>query len=141
LAAMDDEKLAAVRVRSRVGHGDDAPGVAQAYRLVIELIAGASRPRTSGVARLHHEVSDDAMEGHTVVVAFTGQEHKVIHRRGGVLYQQLDDQVALARPQRGAVALAGVDRHGRRSIPLLALAATAKQRWDPGRQRGKRANR
>src|SRR5207248_9319512 len=119
LTAMDDEKLAAVSVRSRVRHGDDALGVLQAHRLVLEAITGAARPGAGGIAGLDHEVLDDAMERHTVVIAFTRQEHEVVHRRGRLLRQQVDDQVALARAQRGAVELAGVEGYGWWSITLL----------------------
>ena len=64
-----DEELAAVGVRSGVGHRQDA-GLAVAQRrveFVGELVAGASRAGAERITPLDHEAIDDAMEDDAVV--------------------------------------------------------------------------
>lgn len=78
-----DEELAPVRVRPTVGHAEDprARVLQSRVDLVLELLPVDGAPaasRARGVARLDHEVGDDPVEDHVVVVAFAGEAFKVL---------------------------------------------------------------
>src|SRR5205823_12636984 len=56
------EKLAAIRVRARVGHRHGAGRILAAHRLVLELVARSARAIALGVAALDDEVGLDAVK-------------------------------------------------------------------------------
>jgi len=67
-----DEKLAAIRVGTRIGHGEQArPGVLEIEILVIKLVAvdrdAACAIPFDEISALTHEALDDPMEGATLV--------------------------------------------------------------------------
>src|SRR5206468_13039780 len=68
-----NEELAAVGVRSPVGHREDARLVVPQLR--VELVGkGVARPSdalSQGIAALNHEPVDDAMENDSIVVRLT----------------------------------------------------------------------
>src|SRR5690625_591740 len=105
-----DEELRAVRSRAGVGHGQDALGVVLKVRmkLVREAVPGAARSGARGVTALRHEVLEDAVEGHSVVVAVQREEHEVVHRVRGVLGVEIDYDVALAGPDVCLVVASGL---------------------------------
>lgn len=77
-----DEELAAIGVRTRIGHREDAGLVVleRAVNLIRELVARAAGTGARWVAALNHEVGDHAVEGDAVIVA-TLCKIKEIRRR------------------------------------------------------------
>src|SRR5580704_13328145 len=64
-----DEELAAVGVRSGVGHGQlagDIELVRRALGLILEAIAGSAHAGAGGIAALDHEVGNNAMKDGSV---------------------------------------------------------------------------
>ncbi len=104
--AGDEEELAAVGVRTGVGHGDRADLVlAGLGQLVGELVAGAATAGAGRVAALAHEAVDDAVEDDAVVVVVGGEEDEVVdgvRRLDGV---EGDDDLAERGVERRRVAL------------------------------------
>jgi hypothetical protein len=67
-----DEELAAIAVRSAVGHGE-ASGAVKAevgIKLVVKCVAWSTHSCAGRVATLNHELGNDAMEGRAVVEVF-----------------------------------------------------------------------
>ncbi len=90
---MGDKELATVGSGPCVRHGKDAGFVVFElwFALVFEAVAGAAAARARGVAPLDHEICDDAVEGHAVVVSpfcqveeAGGGERRLIGKDGGV---------------------------------------------------------
>src|SRR5688572_27914785 len=92
LRRVRDEELAAVRVRAGVGHRDHAALVLEriALALVGELVAGAAAAGAGRVARLDHEVVDDAVKLHAVVEALTGEKYEIVDGLRCVLRVELE---------------------------------------------------
>ena len=65
--------------------------------LVLDGVAGAALPVPGRVTGLVHELGDDPMEDHAVVVALVGQEHEVVDGDGGRLGVQGDVERARGR--------------------------------------------
>src|SRR3954467_2229174 len=95
----DDEELGAVGVRAGVGHGERAAADLVVVDLVLERVAGAARAGAGRVTALDHEVLDHAVEDHAVVEAVTGQLAEVLDGLRGVVVEELDADVAVARLQ------------------------------------------
>jgi hypothetical protein len=68
---VSDEKLAAIGVRSGVGHGENSClGVLQrAVDLIGKTVSWATRTGASWVASLNHEIGNDAVKCHAVVIS------------------------------------------------------------------------
>src|SRR3954452_1200252 len=97
LFGRDDEELRAVRVRPRVRHRERALDDLVVVDLVLERVPRAAGAGPLGAAALDHEVLDDAVEDEPVVEALRRELLEVAHRLRGVLVEQLQDDVALAR--------------------------------------------
>src|SRR4051812_33126978 len=95
-----DEELAAVRVRSRVGHRERAAHDLVVVDLVLERVAGPARAGAERAAALDHEVLDHAVEAEAVVEAVCRQLAKVLHRLRRVLVEELDLDGPVVRVQR-----------------------------------------
>src|SRR3954453_4875544 len=91
----NDEELAAVRVRPRIGHRERAAHDLVVVELVLERVAGATTAGAGRVAALDHEVLDHAVEDHAVVEVVAGELLEVLDGLGGVLVEQLDRDVAV----------------------------------------------
>lgn len=74
-----DEELAAVGVRPRVGHGEDATlrVLERAVDLVSKLVAGTAGPGASWVAALNHEIGNHTVEGNAIVVSTLREVEKI----------------------------------------------------------------
>src|SRR6202035_111235 len=72
-----EEELAAAGVRAGERHADPPAGVAPAIDLVADGVARAAEAVAAGIAALHHEVGNDAMEGEAVVEALAGEVEEV----------------------------------------------------------------
>lgn len=84
-----NEELGSVRVGSGIGHREDSSaGVLQVtMQFVAKLCSvygGSTSTRSSRIAALNHEVPDDSVEDHIIVVAAPGQLGKVPARVGGM---------------------------------------------------------
>ena len=91
--AGDDEELAAVGVRTGVGHRHRADLVAAGLgQLVVEPVAGAAGAGAGRVAALAHEAVDDAVEDHAVVVVVEREEDEVVDGLRGAGGVERDDQ-------------------------------------------------
>lgn len=68
---VSDEKLAAVRVRTGIGHRENSwLGVFQrVVNFIGEFVTGAAGAGAGWVATLDHEVGDDAVKGDAIVIA------------------------------------------------------------------------
>src|SRR2546428_11985894 len=116
---MTEEELAAARLRTAGGDAERAALEAQRAVLVGERPAGAAVAVASGVAALHDEVGDDAVECQAVVEPSLAQSGK---RRGSErrgIAAEIDDQIARAGAQAqetrlGPLARLGRDRRGGR---------------------------
>src|SRR6185436_13515048 len=86
--------------------------------LIAERVAGAAAARGRRVARLDHEVRDDAMEFHAVVVPLLRQEHEVVDGLRRMLRIERELDRAAIRLDRDRVVLLDVDLHRRRCRPL-----------------------
>ena len=69
--SVGDEELAAIGPGTGIGHGKDSGLVVAevALALILKGISWAAPAGSRGIAALHHEVGNDAMEGDSVVVA------------------------------------------------------------------------
>ncbi len=86
---MADEELAAVRIRTRVGHRQCPPSVLARHRLVGEAVAGPSAAGAGRIAALNHESFDNPVEDDAVVEAIVSEKHKVVDGRRGIRGEQL----------------------------------------------------
>src|SRR5205823_3279945 len=101
----DDEELAAVRVRSRVRHGERAADDLVVVDLVLERVAGPAGAGPERAAALDHEVAYDAVEAEPVVEAVARELAEVLDRLGGGLVEELDADRAVIRMERRAAHL------------------------------------
>ena len=126
----DDKKLAAVGVGAGVCHGQCAARVFEwiTLGLAVELVSWPAAAGACRVAALNDEIGDHSVKCHAVIKAFTGEKHKVVDRPRGVLRGQLHDDGAFGRGNVGGVALAGVDGHGGRGMPLFVHVLAFKGR-------------
>src|SRR5438445_9559949 len=95
-----DEELAAVGVRSRVGHGQRSAVVVAGDRLVLELVARSAGANAGflerrllavlAVAALDDEARDDPMKDDVVVIALAGEVDEVGGSLGGPVGEQVD---------------------------------------------------
>ena len=108
-----DEKLRTIRMWARIRHRQNTGAtVLQAgVKFVFELVAGTAAAGAFGIAALHHEVFDHAVEGRVVVKAVLGQEDEVINGVRHFVGKKLNGEVAFAGVEDGAVFLLGVDHH------------------------------
>src|SRR6478752_6556124 len=116
-----DEELAAVGVRTRVGHREGAADVVALDRLVLELVARSAGPEPPlveagllavlAVAGLGHEARDDAVEDDVVIEALLRERDEVGRGLGRALVVELDLDVAQVGRDGGC-------RHG----PLSSVA-------------------
>src|SRR4029077_8325882 len=99
-----NEELAAIGVRSGIGHRDEAAAVPAAIqrRVLIDLVLEGSAPRAftagaiaGGVAPLDHETLDDAVERQAVVLAVLGEQPEILDGLRGVCREELDLDWAL----------------------------------------------
>ncbi len=124
----DDEELRAVRVRPGVRHREVAARDRVVVELVLERVAGTTRPVAARATALDHEVRDHAMEHETVVVALAGELREVLDRLRGVVVEELELDRPLTR---------GHDRrgHGRdassRRQQAVQTAVPTLRRWRP----------
>ena len=110
VGAGDEEELAAVGVRTGVGHGDGTDLVlAGLGQLVGELVAGAATTGAGRVAALAHEAVDDAVEDDAVVVVVSGEEHEVVDGLRRLERVEGDDDLAERGVERRRVALLRID--------------------------------
>ncbi len=103
---MNDEELAAVGVRSRIGHRHGPALVLALHWLVGKLVTWATHSCAGRVTALHHEPTDDAVEWRAVVVTILGKVHEVVDGIGRVIDEEFDVQRALARLKGRGVGLA-----------------------------------
>ncbi len=77
---MGDKELAAIGVRSGIGHRKDARAVMfeGVIKFIIELVAGSAHAGSGRVAALHHEITDHTVEDGVVVKSLASQENQVI---------------------------------------------------------------
>ena len=123
---MADEELRAGAVGVLApGHGNGAPGVGQRIfhavgrKLALDGVLRAAGAVAVGVAALHHETGDDAVEGQAIVKPIIGQIHKVLYGNGGGVAVQLHGDGAVVLN----VDLRVVGAHARRlSRRLVGLA-------------------
>ena len=76
-----------------------------------ELVAGAARSSTGGVASLGHETGDNAVEGRTIIKALPGQEDEIVHRYGDISGEQLQPEASLLCFNGGGVFLGFINDH------------------------------
>src|SRR5215211_1919400 len=129
----DDEELAAVGVRSAVGHGQGAALDLVVVDLVLELVAGPTRAGALRTAALNHEVRDDPMEGEPVVVTLMRELHEVLDGLRRLAVEQLDRDRPVVRVHRraahGLFATSSLSWVPRTSRPLT-LSTTSPARSD-----------
>jgi hypothetical protein len=92
-----------------------------AFELVGEAVAGTAAAGAGGVAALDHEVGDDAVEDGAVVELVAGEEDEVadgVRRFGG---EELTNNCAARRFERGGVLLGRINRHRRRGWILFHI--------------------
>ena len=67
--SMRNEKLAAICIWSRIGHGEFSGAIVAAMReaLVFKLITRVASPRTFGASTLNHEVFDHSVKDQAVI--------------------------------------------------------------------------
>jgi hypothetical protein len=87
---MGDEELASVRVRTGVGHGENARFVVPEIgrELVLEAIAGAARARALGATALDHEPADHPVECQVIVKAPFGKVREAQYRARGLIGEE-----------------------------------------------------
>src|SRR3954454_9632766 len=111
LAGGHDEELAAVRVRTGVGHRERAADDLVTVDLVLERVAGAARPGAERAAALDHEVLDHAVEADAVVEAVGRELAEVLDRLRRVVVEELDLDRSVVGVQRGGAHLAPAYLH------------------------------
>ena len=96
---MHDEELASVGIGTRIRHGHDATPITTLVqgRVSLNLVGERSSPiafSASAVATrisaLNHEAFDDTVERHSIVVTMLGQQAKILHRFGRILFEELE---------------------------------------------------
>lgn len=99
LRCVRDEKLAGIRIRSAVRHRHHAAFVVP--QIVVELVLELAIPdrcaalaAATGIARLHNEALDVAMEQAAVVVVAGAQREEVLARFRAILAEELQFDVA-----------------------------------------------
>ena len=99
-----DEELAAVGIRSGIGHRKDAGfGVLQrAVDFVGKLVARTATAGAGWISALDHEVGNDPVEGDPVVVAALGEVEEIRGRDGHLGGEDGGLDVALVGVQRDA---------------------------------------
>src|SRR5207245_9798136 len=98
----DDEELAAVRIRSGIGHRQRPTLDLVVVELVLERVARAARPGSGRVSALNHEVLDHAVEDDAVVEAVGSELPKVLDRLRRVLIEELQlDRAVVGLHRRG----------------------------------------
>ena len=92
------------------GHGNGAPDVGQGIfhavggKLALDGVLRAAGAVAVGVAALHHEPGDDAVERQAVIKAGVGKVHEVLHSDGrGVSVQLHGDGAIVLNFNFGAV--------------------------------------
>ncbi len=128
LGRVRDEKLAAIGVRSRIGHRQRTGFVAQWVigQFIFESIAGTAGAATGGIAALDHEIRNDTMKANAIIEAGARQKHEIVNRLRGVFRIQIEIDRALACFERAAIGLAAVDLHLRRCIPALSHCSISR---------------
>src|SRR5574341_455856 len=116
-----DEELAAIGIAAGIGHGDYAGLVEfQVGILIDEFIPWPTHAGAGRVAALGHETFKHAVKGDPIEISLARQEDKAIHRNGGFIGIELDDELAaFGHFDGGSVLLALIYRHGRRGRILL----------------------
>ena len=109
---MENEKLAALSVRPRVGHRNEAAFVTEAIlierRILHDLIGKFPAPRALAaapvalrIAALNHEAFDDAVKRQPVVVTALGQEAKIFRGLRRIRDEQFEFDDALVGFEHG----------------------------------------
>ena len=82
---MGNEKLTAIGVGARIGHGKNPHLIVTQPDFIFKSIARTSGTISFGIAALHHEIINDPVENHTVIETSGGQVNKTAHRDRGNL--------------------------------------------------------
>src|SRR5947209_2488660 len=85
--AEGDEKLGAIGIGTGVCHRQNTRLVvfeSKSARLICKLISRSTRSCSRGVPTLGHEITNDAVESCSVVIAFACQKHEVVDRLGSL---------------------------------------------------------
>ena len=78
---MGNEKLAAIRARTCIGHGENARTIVleAGVHFIFEAVTGAATASSRGIAALDHELLDHAVEGDAIIVSPFGEIQKIRH--------------------------------------------------------------
>lgn len=80
-SCVNDEKLAPIGVASGIGHGEGSLDMSEfRYEFVVEFRAVdtlATHPGTGWITSLDHEVPDDPVENHAIVIPFAGKSDEI----------------------------------------------------------------
>ncbi len=98
-----DKKLRASRVdRLLLRHAETACEVIAViviHAFAIDVVAGSTTPGPFGAAGLSHEGIQDAMKDQLIVKAFLHETDKIANRFRGLIFKQLQDNIAGGRLQ------------------------------------------
>ena len=76
---------------------------------VCETIARTATTGTCGIAALNHKIGDHPVEKSAIKESLPGKEHKIVHRLGGFIGEELQLDISLIRVQGGGIFLLRVD--------------------------------
>src|SRR5579884_4477793 len=79
---MRNKKLAAVRVRTGIGHRQRTHAVLVriAFNFVFKPVTGAPASRSRWIAALNHKIRDDAMKNRAIIKPIPREKYKIVDR-------------------------------------------------------------
>src|SRR6266498_4915980 len=109
--SMCDKELRTVCIRSGVCHREHTPlAMPQAgMKFICKFIARSASSGTSGVATLHHEIGNHAMEHHAIIESFAREKDKVVDCLWCFICEQFKDHCAFIGFHARLVFLLGIN--------------------------------
>src|SRR6185369_14462640 len=90
---MHDEELAAVRIRTRIGHSHRPSLILPLKRLIGKLITRSSYSRTFRLSALTHKAGNRPMKDSLIIKFFAREENEIVHGYRGSLGSKIDHDI------------------------------------------------
>src|SRR5262245_47532632 len=88
-------------------------------KFITEFVSWTAHAGAGGVAALYHEIIDDPVKYHAVIISLAREKDKIIHGLRSLIGKELDHHCPFVGLHTSLIFFLRIDLHGRRGGPLF----------------------